>query len=93
MPRDRRGELVLAHAQYGDPQWSQPLANRLFPMRKEAVKQPPIIIDRCSHLLIAKLRQYLLCGHFGFSHFALCQMSEPKKLFFIGPALKNPVGV
>jgi hypothetical protein len=43
--------------------------------------------------LIAKLRQYLLCGHFGFSHFALCQMSEPKKLFFIGPALKNPVGV
>jgi hypothetical protein len=61
--------------------------------RIEAVKQPPIIIDRCSHLLIAKLRQYLLCGHFGFSHFALCQMSEPKKLFFIGPALKNPVGV
>jgi len=57
-----------------------------------AVELLPVIVDRCSHLLIAKLRQYLLCSHFGFSHFALCQMSEPKKLFFIGPALKNPVG-
>ena len=58
--------------------------------RIEAVKQPPIIVDRCSHVLLAKLRQYLLCGHFGFSHFAPLSNERTQKAFLHWASVEEP---